>query len=94
MSTLTISMPDSLREFVEHRVSTSGYGNTSEYMRELVRRDREGIAKAQFEMELLKGLEGEGIPVNDAYWERKKLALLARFEEQQAARLAAKVGQK
>lgn len=69
MSTLTISMPDSLREFIDHRVSTSGYGNTSEYVRELVRRDREAMAKAQLEAELLKGLEGQGIPSDD-FWMR------------------------
>ncbi len=37
MTTVTISMPESLREFVETQVRTKGYGNVSEYFRTLVR---------------------------------------------------------
>lgn len=83
MSTLTISMPDSLREFVDQRVASSGYGNTSEYMRELVRRDREAMAKAQLEAELLKGLDGKGIP-SELFW--------AQVDKKIAERRAGKTG--
>jgi antitoxin ParD1/3/4 len=39
MGTMNISLPDALKSFVEERVSEGGYGSTSEYMRELVRRE-------------------------------------------------------
>ena len=31
MTTVTISLPESLREFVDRQVKTAGYGNVSEY---------------------------------------------------------------
>jgi antitoxin ParD1/3/4 len=41
---MNISMPTNLRSFVEEQVAERGYGTTSEYMRDLVRRDQERIA--------------------------------------------------
>jgi antitoxin ParD1/3/4 len=43
MSTMNISLPDSLKEFVDLQVSTSGYGTSSEYVRELIRRDQDRL---------------------------------------------------
>ena len=37
MTTLTISLPDSLKEFIDREVETKGYGNVSEYVRGLLR---------------------------------------------------------
>ena len=37
MTTVTISLPESLKEFVEDQVRTKGYGNVSEYFRGLLR---------------------------------------------------------
>ena len=41
MRTMNISLPDSMREFVDKQVSTRGYGTSSEYVRELIRRDQD-----------------------------------------------------
>ena len=41
MTTMNISLPDVLKEFVDQQVSTAGYGTSSEYVRELIRRDQE-----------------------------------------------------
>ena len=41
MSRLTISMPAQMNEWVEAQISTGRYGNVSEYLRDLVRRDQE-----------------------------------------------------
>lgn len=41
MGTMNISLPDQLRDWVDGQVTSRGYGNTSEYVRELIRRDRE-----------------------------------------------------
>ena len=43
MSTMNISMPDALRDFVDRQVSQSGYGTSSEYVRELIRRDQQRL---------------------------------------------------
>jgi len=60
MATLNISMPDELRAFVEARVNTGEYQSASDYLRDLIRHDRE-----ETERLLIEGLEsGEGRPLN------------------------------
>lgn len=41
MSTMKISLPEPMRAFVEERVGEKGYGSSSEYVRDLIRRDQE-----------------------------------------------------
>ncbi len=41
MSTMNISLPDTLKSFVDRQVASRGYGTSSEYVRELIRRDRD-----------------------------------------------------
>ena len=41
MSTMNISLPDSLKAFVDEQVSERGYGTSSEYVRELIRKDQD-----------------------------------------------------
>jgi len=41
MSTMNVSLPDSLKAFVEEQVAKKGYGTSSEYVRELIRKDQD-----------------------------------------------------
>ena len=41
MSTMNVSLPETLKEFVEDQVSARGYSTSSEYVRELIRKDRD-----------------------------------------------------
>ena len=41
MSTMNISLSESLKSFVEDQVGMSGYSTSSEYVRELIRKDRD-----------------------------------------------------
>ena len=41
MSTMNISLPDTLKSFVDEQVNQRGYGTSSEYVRELIRRDQD-----------------------------------------------------
>ena len=43
MSTMNISLPDSLKAFVEEQVTERGYGTSSEYVRELIRKDADRL---------------------------------------------------
>ena len=40
---MNISLPDSLKAFVDEQVSQRGYGTSSEYVRELIRRDQDRL---------------------------------------------------
>ncbi|MDZ7585244.1 MAG: hypothetical protein U0938_10520 [Thiobacillus sp.] len=39
---MNISLPDSLKTFVDEQVSQRGYGTRSEYVRELILKDQQG----------------------------------------------------
>ena len=43
MSTMNISLPESLKSFVDEQVSQRGYGTSSEYVRELIRKDQDRL---------------------------------------------------
>lgn len=41
MATMNISIPDQMKAWVESRSEDGSYSNTSDYMRDLIRRDQE-----------------------------------------------------
>jgi antitoxin ParD1/3/4 len=41
MATMNVSLPDKMKQWVEEQVQTGRYGNSSDYVRDLVRRDQE-----------------------------------------------------
>ena len=41
MATMNVSLPDKMKQWVEDQVATGRYGNASDYVRDLVRRDQE-----------------------------------------------------
>lgn len=72
MATLNISMPNEMREFIAARVNTGEYQSASDYLRDLIRHDREEI-----EQLLTEGLDsGEPGPLNMASLREKAQALL------------------
>lgn len=43
MSTMNISLPSTLKSFVDEQVSQGAYGTSSEYLRELIRKDKDRL---------------------------------------------------
>lgn len=67
MTTMNISLPDQLKKFVDERVARAGYSTSSEYLRELIRRDQDRLYLRDL---LLEGAESELTgEANDAYFE-------------------------
>ena len=58
MSTMNISLPETLKTFVDEQVSQRGYGTSSEYVRELIRKDQDRLK--------LRGLLLDGAASNPA----------------------------
>lgn len=73
MTTVTISMPESLKHFLDREVETKGYGNVSEYMRSLLREAQAKESDDRLQALLLEGLvSGEEIPLTPAFWRQLK----------------------
>ena len=41
MATMNISLPDELKQFIDEQVAEHAYGSASEYLRELIRKQRD-----------------------------------------------------
>jgi antitoxin ParD1/3/4 len=68
MSTMNISLPETLKTFVDKQVSQRGYGTSSEYVRELIRKDQDRL---QLREKLLTGASSAPtVPVDMAYFDR------------------------
>lgn len=67
MSTMNVSLPGTLKSFVDDQVADRGFGTCSAYIRELIRRDRD--------RQHLRGLLLEGgespptVTVDEVYFE-------------------------
>ena len=82
MTTVTISLPDSLMQFVDAQVANKGYGDVSQYIRSLLHEAQEREADSQLEGLLLEGLaSGDPIPVDEKYWKDLKEKTEAIAEE-------------
>lgn len=70
MSTMNISLPAELKDFVDAQVATGGYGTSSEFVRDLIRRERDRLHLRALIMEGMAS--GKGEPADDAYFARLK----------------------
>ncbi len=64
---MNISLPDSLKSFVDEQVSQCGYGTSSEYVRELIRKERDRL---QLRSQLLAGASSAAaLPADADYFQ-------------------------
>ena len=82
MSTLNISLPESMRAYIDEKVAEGGYSTASEYVRELVRADQKRAARERLETLLLEGLDsGEAREMTDKDWDELKRRVCQRHAE-------------
>lgn len=58
MTTMNVSLPDQMKNWVEAQSQSGKYGNASDYVRDLIRKDQERQEKiAQFQKLIDEGLK-------------------------------------
>ena len=82
MATMNISLPDSMREAMTARIEQGLYANTSDYVRDLVRRDLETVQSSTL-LDLLE--EGENSPLEEEDFDRHAFFAELMAEGQDAA---------
>ena len=88
MTTLTISIPESLKGFIQKQMKKKGFGNVSEYFRTLLRQAQEQEADARLEALLIEGLDsGKDIELTRSFWKdlKDEASRLLRKHGKQAA---------
>lgn len=71
MSTMNISLPEALKSFVDSQVADGDYTSSSEYVRDILRKEQDRIRLQRL---LLEGMESELIdePMDASYFARLK----------------------
>jgi antitoxin ParD1/3/4 len=62
MASLNISLPDALKKYIEGQVASGDWGTPSEYVRELIRRDKERRL-AELQQKLLQATQSKAVDV-------------------------------
>ena len=79
-ATINISIPDSMKAEVEEVIASEGYGNTSEFFRDLVRTYLKQRQEQKLEAILLEAVEdGEFSPLTKTDFEKIKQRGLKRL---------------
>lgn len=78
MSTMNISLPEQLKVFVDERVMSSGYSTSSEYLRELIRRDQDRLHLRSLMLEgAQSSISGEA---NQAYFSNLRSSTMQQLK--------------
>ena len=82
MTSLNISLPGPLKEWIEAQIKGGRYGNASEYVRDLIRRDQERQAQKRLERLLLEGVEsGTASPLTKQDWTELRTEVAERLQK-------------
>ncbi|MDJ0535910.1 MAG: type II toxin-antitoxin system ParD family antitoxin [Xenococcaceae cyanobacterium MO_207.B15] len=83
MKSMNVSLPDTMRDYIEQQVKAGGYGSVSEYIRDLIRQDQKRKAKEDLETLLLQGLDsGTATPMSDGDWAEIRQAVRDKLHRQ------------
>jgi antitoxin ParD1/3/4 len=82
MTTLNISLPESIQAFIEQQVAKGDYRTVNDYILHLIRQEQAKIARV--ESLLLDGLDsGEPMEITDEWWEKKRAQLMSGLQDTQ-----------
>ena len=87
MAQMNVSIPDKLKGWAESRVAEGRYSSTSDYVRDLVRRDQEAEEKLQRLRAAIDEGRGSGVSDRDPfeYLEELRAGLRDRMKSADAA---------
>ena len=86
MQSMNISLPETLKQFVDVQIASGRYSSASEYVRELIRADEKRKAEDQLEAMLLDGLRGEETKLTPDDWSAIRKQALAKIEARKSGR--------
>ena len=86
MKSMNISLPDTMRTYIEEQVDQGAYSSVSEYFRELVRQDQKQKANERLQTILLEGLNsGNATEMTAQDWEDIRQTVSERINKRQSA---------
>ena len=86
MQSIDISLPESLKEFVDGRIAAGRHSSASEYVRELIRADEKRKAEERLETMLLEGLQSAETELTTGAWSENRQEAIAQVQARRQAR--------
>ena len=81
MTTLQIQIPNPITDFIREQTRAGGYKSESDYLLDLIERDRARVAKEEMELEILKGLRSGTAPIDPReYLQQRREEIRRRIE--------------
>lgn len=80
MTTLNITLSDSIAEFVEEQVASGRYHTPSAYVESLIKQDQRRVDHKALESLLSETLDGDELPcMTDEWWHEKRSQILRQL---------------
>lgn len=67
-ASMNISLPPALREWVEQQVEVRGFGTASEFVRDMIRRERERMQRERIDQKLLSAMKTPVSELTEGDW--------------------------
>jgi antitoxin ParD1/3/4 len=81
MQTMNISLPETLKDFVDQQIAAGRYSTASEYVRELIRNDEKQKAEEQLSTLLREGLQSKETELTRDDWKAIRAEAMARVKQ-------------
>ena len=81
MQTMNISLPETLKDFVDQQIAAGRYSTASEYVRELIRNDEKQKAEEQLPTLLREGLQSKETELTRDDWKAIRAEAMARVKQ-------------
>jgi antitoxin ParD1/3/4 len=82
MKSFNVTMPEELLDYVRSRTKERGFGTPTEFLRHLIRRDKEEGVQRELEQRLLEGLESPRSRVPAKTFFKRMHALIDQVAEE------------
>lgn len=82
MSTLSLSVSDRLRRFVESQAAREGFESPDAYIVSLIENEHRAKVQARVEAKLIEGLDSARVEGDDAFWAERRQRLSEKSKDQ------------
>jgi hypothetical protein len=85
LTSMTVSLPSSQKEYVRERATATGCSTPSEYVRRLIHADQRAHQHEQLEIEILKGLDSPAREMTGKEWSKLRQTLRSKLGKRRKA---------
>ncbi len=77
---MNVTLPDSMREWIETQAQMYGHSSPDGYVTELLREERQRL-QSDIDQKLIEGLDsGDPVEINDEFWAERQRILAERVK--------------